>query len=194
LQATGRWGRPGSGAASYASPEIVLVITDVVMPGMGARELAELMKALCQNVRALQRVRLNGPCYGVLDPGRRSSRSQSRRARSAKIRRLVRNLPPDEVALWSDEVDVHLNPYAERWVGLFKQECLDRFMVFGERHLRHIVESYAAYYNAVRPNKAAGYQPIAAGGMPGPESVEILNGVACESWLGGILRHYRRAA
>lgn len=33
-----------------------------------------------------------------------------RRRRIAEIRRLVRNLPPDEVALWSDEVDVHLNP------------------------------------------------------------------------------------
>jgi putative transposase len=50
----------------------------------------------------------------------------------------------------------NLNPYAERWVGLFKQECLDRFMVFGERHLRHIVESYAAYYNAGEAEQGRG--------------------------------------
>lgn len=33
-----------------------------------------------------------------------------RKRRIAEIRRLVRNLPPDEVAFWEDEVDVHLNP------------------------------------------------------------------------------------
>ena len=33
-----------------------------------------------------------------------------RKRRIAGIRRLVRDLPPDEVAFWSDEVDVHLNP------------------------------------------------------------------------------------
>jgi transposase len=35
---------------------------------------------------------------------------RKRRRRIAEIRRLVRTLPPDEVAFWSDEVDVHLNP------------------------------------------------------------------------------------
>jgi len=35
---------------------------------------------------------------------------RKRKRRIAEIRRLVRDLPPDEVAFWSDEVDVHLNP------------------------------------------------------------------------------------
>ena len=29
---------------------------------------------------------------------------------------------------------------------------------------------------------------------PTPEAVEEKDGVVCEAWLGGLLRHYRRAA
>lgn len=35
-------------------------------------------------------------------------RSRNRRLR--RIRALIENLPPNEVALWADEVDIHLNP------------------------------------------------------------------------------------
>ena len=35
---------------------------------------------------------------------------RKRKRRIAGIRRLIRDLPSDEVAFWSDEVDVHLNP------------------------------------------------------------------------------------
>jgi len=36
--------------------------------------------------------------------------ARKRRSRIAEIRRMIRNMPDDEVAFWSDEVDVHLNP------------------------------------------------------------------------------------
>src|SRR5438876_5311845 len=34
------------------------------------------------------------------------------------------------------------NGYAERLIGSIRRECLDHVVVFGERHLRHILLSY----------------------------------------------------
>jgi transposase InsO family protein len=42
------------------------------------------------------------------------------------------------------------NGYAERLIGSIRRECLDHIVVFGERHLHHILMSYMGYYNAVR--------------------------------------------
>ena len=42
------------------------------------------------------------------------------------------------------------NPIAERWIGTCRRELLDHVIVFGERHLRHLLSDYVAYYNAER--------------------------------------------
>jgi hypothetical protein len=39
------------------------------------------------------------------------------------------------------------NGYAERLIGSIRRECLDHVVVFGERHLRHLLLSYMKYYN-----------------------------------------------
>jgi transposase InsO family protein len=38
------------------------------------------------------------------------------------------------------------NGYAERLIGSIRRECLDHIVVFGERHLRHVLLSYIDYY------------------------------------------------
>ena len=40
--------------------------------------------------------------------------------------------------------------YAERLIGSIRRECLDHVVVFGERHLRHVLLSYMNYYNETR--------------------------------------------
>ena len=42
------------------------------------------------------------------------------------------------------------NGYCERAIGSIRRDCLDHVVVFGERHLRHLLRSYAAYYNQAR--------------------------------------------
>jgi transposase InsO family protein len=42
------------------------------------------------------------------------------------------------------------NGYCERVIGSIRRECLDRVVVFGEQHLRHLLRSYATYYNSAR--------------------------------------------
>ena len=41
------------------------------------------------------------------------------------------------------------NGYAERLIGSIRRECLDHVVVFGERHLRHLLLSYMDSYNTV---------------------------------------------
>jgi hypothetical protein len=35
-------------------------------------------------------------------------------------------------------------------IGSIRRECLDHIVVFGERHLRHVMLSYMDYYNGTR--------------------------------------------
>jgi hypothetical protein len=46
------------------------------------------------------------------------------------------------------------NGFAERLIGSIRRECLDHLIVFGEEHLRHILKSYADYYNCVRTHRS----------------------------------------
>ena len=48
------------------------------------------------------------------------------------------------------------NGHAERLIGSIRRECLDHVIVFGERHLRHVLRSYAQYYNGVRTHLSLG--------------------------------------
>jgi len=55
------------------------------------------------------------------------------------IRRLrsmgIRDRPTSPRSPWQ-------NGYAERLIGSIRRECLDHVVVFGERHLRHVLRSY----------------------------------------------------
>jgi len=42
------------------------------------------------------------------------------------------------------------NPYAERFVKTIKYECLNHFVIFGERHLRHLIKEFVEHYMTER--------------------------------------------
>src|SRR3954451_9724524 len=48
------------------------------------------------------------------------------------------------------------NGCAERLIGSIRRECLDHVIVFGERHLRHVLRAYQQYYNGTRTHLALG--------------------------------------
>ncbi|HYU02948.1 MAG TPA: integrase core domain-containing protein, partial [Jatrophihabitantaceae bacterium] len=43
------------------------------------------------------------------------------------------------------------NGYAERLVRTIRAELADRMLIFGQRHLRHVLAEYASHYNQQRP-------------------------------------------
>jgi len=79
------------------------------------------------------------------------------------------------------------NAFAERWVLSIKSECLDRMTFFGERSLRRACSSFVEHYHVERAHQGLGNERI--------ETSELGTGeVQCSERLGGILRHYSRAA
>jgi hypothetical protein len=71
-----------------------------------------------------------------------------------------------------------------------KSECLDHFIVFGEDHLRHLVDEYLKYYLEVRPHQGVGNVPLKTHkGEPATDGK-----VVCHERLGGVLKHYGRQA
>src|SRR6201747_1893392 len=72
------------------------------------------------------------------------SRWRIRRDIIRRVRSIgIRDRPTSPRSPWQ-------NAYAERLIGSIRRECLDHVVVFGERHLRHVLLSYMNYYNETR--------------------------------------------
>ena len=84
------------------------------------------------------------------------------------------------------------NPYAERFVKTIKYECLNHFVIFGERHLRHLIKEFVEHYMTERLHQGIGGQLIR---NVGPTNDNGADGkVACRARLGGLLNYYHREA
>src|SRR4030088_779521 len=99
------------------------------------------------------------------------------------IRRLrsmgIRDRPTSPHSPWQ-------NGYAERLISSIRRECLDHVVVFGERHLCHLLLSYMKYYNEARTHLSL---PKDA---PGSRGVERAGQILCRPILGGLHHQYVR--
>ena len=78
------------------------------------------------------------------------------------------------------------NGYAERLIGSIRRKCLDHVVVFGERHLRHVLLSYMHYYNEVRTHLSLGKD------APTSRRVRRAGHILCRPVLGGLYHQYVR--
>ncbi|MFB4267885.1 integrase core domain-containing protein [Nonomuraea sp. GTA35] len=83
------------------------------------------------------------------------------------------------------------NCYAERWIRTVRGECTDRMLIYGERHLRVVLNEYLDHYNAHRPHQGRGQRPPAH-----DEHVVVpMEGrIERHAILGGVINEYQRAA
>jgi putative transposase len=51
------------------------------------------------------------------------------------------------------------NAYAERFVLTARTELTDRVLIFGRRHLRHVLDEYARHYNRRHPHRSRQLRP-----------------------------------
>ena len=80
------------------------------------------------------------------------------------------------------------NAHAERFVLSITSECLNRMMFFGEASLRRAVGEYLQHYHRERPHQGRGNETLDFA----PRSTE--GALRCTERLGGLLKHYARAA
>ncbi len=83
------------------------------------------------------------------------------------------------------------NAYAGRFVLTARTELTDRMLIFGDRHLRHVLAEYARHYNGQRPHRARQLRP------PRPDHpipARPAQRVTRRAVLGGLLNEYEPAA
>jgi len=78
------------------------------------------------------------------------------------------------------------NGYCERAIGSIRRDCLDHVVVFGERHLRHLLLSYGKYYNGTRTHLSLEKD------APVSRAVDRAGHILCRPVLGGLHHHYAR--
>ena len=83
------------------------------------------------------------------------------------------------------------NCYAERSVRTIRGESLDHFVIFGERHLRYLVQQFVEHYLSERYHQGIGSKLIQARPTPSNDSAR-LGAIRCRSRLGGVLHFYYR--
>jgi transposase InsO family protein len=78
------------------------------------------------------------------------------------------------------------NGCAERLIGSIRRDCLDHVVVFGEQHLRHVLNSYQKYYNEARTHLSLHKD------SPIPRAVQTFGRTLAVPILGGLHHQYIR--
>jgi transposase InsO family protein len=94
------------------------------------------------------------------------------------------------------EIEVLKTPYrapkanaiCERFLGSLRRECLDHFLILGERHLYRVVKEYAGYFNDNRPHQ--GIEQRIPCGSAHPDRPPVDGKVTSQPILGGLHHGY----
>ena len=78
------------------------------------------------------------------------------------------------------------NGHCERLIGSIRRECLDHVVVFGDRHLRHVLLSYMEYYNGARTHLALNKD------APVSRAIQAVGHILPAPFLGGLHHRYVR--
>ncbi len=87
----------------------------------------------------------------------------------------------------------NLNGRCERFIETIKLECLNKFIIFGKRHLDHLVAEFTEYYNHDRSHMSRDHLPPV---RDEPDEVEKLSidQVEVKSYVGGLVKAFERKA
>lgn len=87
-----------------------------------------------------------------------------------------------------------MNAFAERWVKILRNECTDRMLIIGDRHLRVVLEEqYTEHYNAGRSHQGHGLNLRAPLDDPNVIPFPALR-ITRTKILGGLINEYDPAA
>jgi len=87
------------------------------------------------------------------------------------------------------------NAYAERWVRTVRAEVTDRMLIAGPRHLRAVLDAYAAHYNRHRPHRGRSLRPPDCDDIAMAATTDLAAArIQRRRVLGGLINEYERAA
>jgi len=87
----------------------------------------------------------------------------------------------------------NLNGRCERFIETIKLECLAKFIIFGKKHLDHLVSEFVEYYNTRRSHMERDHLPPV---REEPEEVDTLSldQIEVKSYVGGLVQSFERKA
>lgn len=80
------------------------------------------------------------------------------------------------------------NAICERFLGSLRRECLDHFLILGQRHLYQVVKEYSAYFNHARPHQ--GIEQSIPSQPERPEAPSVSGKLASRPVLRGLHHDY----
>ncbi|MDB4778143.1 integrase core domain-containing protein [bacterium] len=88
----------------------------------------------------------------------------------------------------------NMNAYIERFFRSLKIECLNQMIFFSEKSLRFTVQQYLEHYHKERNHQGLNNQLIDGPDVDAPSGNADTISIECRQRLGGMLKHYSRAA
>ena len=89
----------------------------------------------------------------------------------------------------------NLNAFIERWIQSIQHECLNHFIVLGERHLNHLISQYVEHYHTERPHRGLDIgNELLVPMKPPDDNVPSPDKLVCHERLGGLLKSFARRA
>jgi putative transposase len=159
---------------------IKLDTREVHLTGITAHPTEQWMMQVARNLTMEEWGILKPGQYLIHDGDKKFCPAYKQLLDDAGVKRLP--LPPRSL---------NLNASAERFVRSVKEEAISRFILFGEKSLRHVLTEYLAHYHAERPHQGKGNVIL----FPGPCAEGAANGpIECRERLGGALKYYERRA
>ncbi len=144
------------------------------------RDPTDWMLQMARNVSDESSDHLNGQRYALHDRDTKFCAAFRNVVRSCGVRPLM--LPPQSP---------NLNAFAERWVRSVKQHCLSK-LLFSEVALRRTLSEFIDHYHFERNQQGKGNTLLSP--PLGNSQTATGSTVQCKERLGGLLKHYCRAA
>jgi hypothetical protein len=81
-----------------------------------------------------------------------------------------------------------LTPRCERITQTIKHECLNNFLICGEKHLNYFVGEYVRYYNSNRVHSSRNFLPPSCANPPPENEPIVLEEIIRHERLGGLIK------